>query len=80
MPALRISRVPPPLGLVAAVRLDLAGVAAHHDGLEALAGLGELAVLLVGVVDQLAGHAPLDHTVGEREGGVAVAVAAVVMK
>jgi len=66
------------LALVAPVGLDLSGVAADDDGVEALAGLEERIVLVVHVVDELAAHARIDHAVGDGDRVVAVAVGALV--
>mmetsp|Transcript_144936 Transcript_144936/g.464490 ORF Transcript_144936/g.464490 Transcript_144936/m.464490 type:complete len:285 (+) Transcript_144936:905-1759(+) len=66
------------LHLVAAAGVDLARVATHDDGVEALEHLEEGVVLRGHVVQQLAAHARRDHAVGDREAVVAVAARALV--
>mmetsp|Transcript_59265 Transcript_59265/g.183716 ORF Transcript_59265/g.183716 Transcript_59265/m.183716 type:complete len:558 (-) Transcript_59265:419-2092(-) len=66
------------LALVAAIGLDLAGVATHDECIELLSHLEELVVLVVHVMNQLAAHAGADHPVGNWDGVVAVAVGALV--
>mmetsp|Transcript_88518 Transcript_88518/g.173100 ORF Transcript_88518/g.173100 Transcript_88518/m.173100 type:complete len:526 (+) Transcript_88518:60-1637(+) len=66
------------LPLVAAIGLDLPRVAPDDDEIEAFADLEELVVLVVRVVDQLAAHAGIDHSVGEGNRIIPVAIAAFV--
>jgi len=66
------------LALVAAIGLDLAGVATHDECIELLSHLEELVVLVVHVMNQLAAHAGADHPVGNWDGVVAVAVGTLV--
>mmetsp|Transcript_144935 Transcript_144935/g.464486 ORF Transcript_144935/g.464486 Transcript_144935/m.464486 type:complete len:242 (+) Transcript_144935:905-1630(+) len=61
------------LHLVAAARVDLARVATHDDGVEALEHLEEGVVFRRHVVQQLAAHARCDHAVGNGNAVVAVA-------
>mmetsp|Transcript_67028 Transcript_67028/g.145713 ORF Transcript_67028/g.145713 Transcript_67028/m.145713 type:complete len:566 (-) Transcript_67028:48-1745(-) len=66
------------LHLVSASRIDLAGVAADDDGVEALHDLEEFLVLAGHIVQQLAAHVGSDHAVGDGDAVVAVAAVALV--
>mmetsp|Transcript_77795 Transcript_77795/g.174399 ORF Transcript_77795/g.174399 Transcript_77795/m.174399 type:complete len:210 (+) Transcript_77795:1454-2083(+) len=66
------------LPLVTSISLDLTRVAPDDDKVKILADFKKLFVFLVDIMNQLAAHTGLDHTVRERDGIIAVAIATLV--
>mmetsp|Transcript_84038 Transcript_84038/g.180153 ORF Transcript_84038/g.180153 Transcript_84038/m.180153 type:complete len:275 (-) Transcript_84038:109-933(-) len=66
------------LPLITSVGLDLARIATDDERVELFTNLEELVVLIMDVVNKLTAHAGRDHTIGERDGIIAVAIGALV--
>jgi hypothetical protein len=64
--------------LVSTVCLDLARVAAHNDAVEVFEDLKECVMLLVDVMQELAGHASIDDSICKRNAVITMAIRALV--
>ena len=66
------------LGSITALGLDLPRVATHDDRIHVVEHLGKIVVLPIRIVDQVACHASVDHTIAEWDRVITMAVDALV--